>query len=238
MPVHDWSKVGTWLFHDFHTGWLIYLRDALNRGILPDGYHAYAEQRAELYSPDVLALTSRPKSPSAESHTVALAEPRAERRVVVQSKPIPGRLLSIRHTSDQRIVSVIEIVSRRNKDRMASVLEFADKVTGLIRSGIHVAVIDILPPGRHDPQGLHPVICDLLAEDQPADAPPEGRPLTLASYRADDATIAYLNYVKIGLALPEMPLFLNDGIFVNLPLESTYLTEYDGLPSMIRAELG
>ena len=30
MPIHDWTCVGAGTFHDFHQGWTIEIRNALN----------------------------------------------------------------------------------------------------------------------------------------------------------------------------------------------------------------
>ena len=35
MPIHDWSRVPSGLFHDFHQSWSIRIKDALNSGRLP-----------------------------------------------------------------------------------------------------------------------------------------------------------------------------------------------------------
>ena len=56
MPIHDWSKVIAGIFHDFHVGWIIELRIALNAGILPTGYYALAEQVTQPFGPGVLTL--------------------------------------------------------------------------------------------------------------------------------------------------------------------------------------
>jgi hypothetical protein len=37
MPIHDWTRVSFGTFHNFHQGWTITLRDALNAGRLPAG---------------------------------------------------------------------------------------------------------------------------------------------------------------------------------------------------------
>src|SRR5215475_14466095 len=49
MPIHDWSRVPSGLFHDFHQSWSIRIKDALNAGRLPDGVEALVEQRAGQY---------------------------------------------------------------------------------------------------------------------------------------------------------------------------------------------
>ena len=56
MPIHDWTKVGAGIFHDFHQTWIIEIKRALNAGLLPAGYYALAEQIAGGLGPDVLAL--------------------------------------------------------------------------------------------------------------------------------------------------------------------------------------
>ncbi len=55
MPVHDWSRVPSGLFHDFHQSWSIRIKDALNTGRLPNGVAALVEQRAVPKESDVLA---------------------------------------------------------------------------------------------------------------------------------------------------------------------------------------
>ena len=56
MPVHDWTRVEAGIFHDFHTVWTVALRNALNEGLLPQGYYALAEQHAGRAITDVLTL--------------------------------------------------------------------------------------------------------------------------------------------------------------------------------------
>ncbi len=58
MPIHDWTRVSFGTFHNFHQGWMIALRDALNAGRLPEGYFAMAEQVVGRPEADVVALES------------------------------------------------------------------------------------------------------------------------------------------------------------------------------------
>ena len=44
MPVHDWTRVDSGIFHDFHNAWTIELRNALNGGLLPSDFYALTEQ--------------------------------------------------------------------------------------------------------------------------------------------------------------------------------------------------
>ena len=56
MPIHDWTRMEPGDFHDFHQGWVIRIRDALNQGPLPPGYMAMAEQVTGGPIPDVVTL--------------------------------------------------------------------------------------------------------------------------------------------------------------------------------------
>src|SRR6266566_2476932 len=63
MPLHDWTRVPSGLFHDFHQSWSIRIKDALNAGRLPRGVAALVEQRAGPRESDVLAIETRSKGP-------------------------------------------------------------------------------------------------------------------------------------------------------------------------------
>lgn len=240
MPLHDWTKASPGMFPDFHSSWLTDLKRALNRGLLPAGYYAMAEQRTSLYGPDVLTLTEspRPAPLPAGGNGVAVVEPRTARRLVSHVLPTTGRALAIRHSGGNRVVAVIEVVSPANKDRPEHVGDFAGKVASLVRNGIHVVVADILPPGNHDPDGMHTAVWAGLDADPEAAPPPADQPYTFAGYRAADKPVAYLEYTGVGRPLPGVPLFLDGGAFVGVPLEETYMTNYAELPTNLKATLG
>jgi len=67
MPVHEWTKVDAGTFHDFHNGWIIHLKEALNGGLLPDGYYAMSEQYGGAVIADVMTLQAPlPPAPPVE----------------------------------------------------------------------------------------------------------------------------------------------------------------------------
>src|SRR5882762_1073313 len=75
MPVHDWTRASAGDFHDFHASWITHLKEALNEGLLPDGYYAQSEQHAGRTIADILTLSSRQGPPDdSTSGGVALAE--------------------------------------------------------------------------------------------------------------------------------------------------------------------
>ena len=96
-------------------------------------------------------------------------------------------------------------------------------------------IIDLLPPGRRDPHGIHAAIWDEIAGQEYI--PPAGKPLTLAAYETALTVRAYVRPVAVGDALPEMPLFLEPNGCVQVPLEATYQTAFAAMPRRWRRVL-
>jgi hypothetical protein len=154
----------------------------------------------------------------------ALAEQVATRR---------GRHLVIRRVTGHRVVALVEIGSPSNKDRKDHVRELAEKVVHSLKAGIGVLLLDLLPPGRHDPHGLHGAVWAYF--DRAAYEPPADGPLTLVSYAWDgEEPNAYVEPVAVGQPLIDMPLFLTADRYVNVPLEPTYRAAYSGMPEFWR----
>jgi hypothetical protein len=240
MAVHDWTRVEAGIFHDFHTAWIAEIRKALNNGVLPEGFYALAEQHAGRAIADVLTLHTSPASLEPlpldapfGGTAVAEAPPKVRRRETLDLKA-RRRTLAIRHVSGHRLIALLAIVSSANKDRAQSVEEFVNKAVGALNAGVHVTLIDVWPPGSCDPEGMHGVIHQRLDwSGERYDLPP-AEPLTLASYAAGLEVDVYLEHLAIGAALPAMPLFLSRDRYINVPLESTYLAAYAGMPGFWR----
>jgi hypothetical protein len=245
MPVHDWTRVDAGTFHAFHTLWIAEIMKALNAGLLPKGYYALAEQVATRMQVDLLTLrTPRPDLPRVGT-TGGVAAAEAPPRVRLRVRPDPqhkprrpthrGRHLVIRHLSGHHVVALVEIVSPSNKDRRAHVRELAEKVVRSLESGVHVLLIDLLPVTAHDPSGLHGAVWAYF-DTTPYEPPADG-PLTLASYAWDGSEAepqAFVEPVAVGQPLIDMPLFLTPQRYINVPLESTYLSAYRGMPEFWR----
>jgi len=196
MPIHDWTRVDAGLFHAFHQGWIIRLTDALNAGVLPADYFALPEQSIQGPIPDVLTLHDEEQIYVRKADRIAVRDQHGE------------------------IVAVVEIVSPGNKASTSALRTFAEKTSALIMQDIHLLVIDLFPPGKRDPQGIHKVIWDQIAEAD-FELPAEKR-LTLASYDAGPPPSAYVELIAVGDPLPDMPLFLKPRFYVPAPLEITY----------------
>ena len=144
--------------------------------------------------------------------------------------------IAIRHRLGE-LVSVIEIVSPGNKSSKNGLRSFVEKSVSLLEHGVHLLVIDLFPPSKRDPQGIHKAIWDEI-EEQEFTLPPD-KPLTLASYMAGSAsagiiTTAYVEPVGVGDVLPDMPVYIRNFGYVLVPLEATYTATFADCPSDMR----
>ncbi len=240
MPVHDWARVDANVFHHFHQRWTIAICDALNAGLLPPGYSALVEQHAGGLVPDVLALERRSRPVlSAELTAAVLAATPPQTSLVRQAKAVlaaRANRIVIRHRLGE-VVSILDIVSPGYKGGRAALRAFVEKAIDFLRQGIHLLIIDILPPTPRDPQGMHKAIWDEI-EEEPFELPP-GKPLTLAAYVAGDPltgteTTAYVEIIGVGDCFPDMPAYLAPGGYILVPLEATYQAAWATCPTDLR----
>ena len=147
--------------------------------------------------------------------------------------------VTVRHASGDRIVAMVEIVSPGNKSSRSAIRAFVEKAAALLEQRIHLLVVDVHPPGRRDPHGVHAEIWEEIAgAEYPGSA---DKPLTLAAYECDLSVRAYVVHVGVGDALADMPLFLAPGRAIEVPLEATYCAAFAEVPRrwqrvLIRAE--
>jgi hypothetical protein len=79
------------------------------------------------------------------------------------------------------VIALLDVVSPANKDRRRHVGQLARKVAGALGAGVHVLLVDLFPPGGHDPAGMHGEVAESLDEmAKPYDLPSE-EPLTFAA---------------------------------------------------------
>jgi hypothetical protein len=208
VPIHDWTRVDVGLFHAFHYRWISALCDGLNTGGLPNDYFALPEQRVPGPIPDVL------------NDEEAYAR-KANR-------------IGVRHR-DGELVAVIEIVSPGNKAGKAEFHSFVQEAVAFIAHGVHFLVIDLFPPTKRDPQGIHKAIWDEFVDED--FSLPSDTPLIVASYDAGPPRVAYVEPVAVGDVLPEIPLLLKPEFYVPAPLEATYRTSWDLFPAVLKPRL-
>jgi hypothetical protein len=213
MPIHDWSRVPSGLFHHFHQQWTVSICDALNSARLSKGYAALLEQSAAGVYPDL------PKT---------LFDSQATDEEIYAAK---ANRIAIHHPLGE-VIALIEIVSPGNKNSRHALRSFLQKTLGFLQQGIHLLIIDLYPPSRRDPQGIHKAIWDEI-RDEPFELPPD-KPLTLAAYSAGVPMKAFVEPVAVGDPLPDMAVFLDPDTYILAPLETTYLATWELCPEVFR----
>ena len=237
MPIHDWTRVRPNRFHDFHQKWTVAICNALNEGRLPRGYFAMVEQRTRGPEPDVVTLSlTPPPGPAPAGTAVELWPPKAQFVMTTEDAAYARKAnrVTIRHP-DGDVVAILEIVSPGNKNSKHALLAFTRKAVEFLQAGVNLLIVDLFPPGRRDPQGIHKAIWDRL-DDEPFTLPPD-KPLTLAAYAAGAEFVAYVEPVAVGDRLPDMPIFLTADRYVPCPLEETYQTAWQQFPAPLRQPL-
>jgi hypothetical protein len=236
--MHDWSRVQAGVYHNFHVLWLSAITNRLNAGLLPQGMIAMAEQVIGGPEPDVVTLQQQDVVFAEDGGVVAimtetLPKPKTEFVLPVETEHYAAKAnrIVVRHSLG-RVIAVVELVSPGNKDSRHALRSFVEKTVELLYDNINLLVIDPFPPGPRDPQGIHKAIWDEITDD-PFKLP-DDRKLTLAAYQAAPIKTAYVEPFSVGKALPDMPLFLHNDFYVNVPLEATYLDTWNALPQLLR----
>jgi Protein of unknown function (DUF4058) len=243
MPVHDWKPIDANVYHHFHQMWTMHICDALNEGILPEGYSALIDQRTPNVAPDVLALERRANSKGngkLTGGTVVAATPPKIQHVVQGKKTLlaeRANRLTIHHPIGE-IVCVMEIVSPGNKSSQSALAQFVSKSIAFLEKGVHLLVVDLFPPTKRDPQGIHKAIWDEIDDEEPFELP-GNQQFTLAAYVAGDSIAdipptAYVQPIGVGDVLPDMPAYLDLDHYVPVPLEATYMRTWEKCPKDLR----
>jgi hypothetical protein len=241
MPIHDWARVEAGIFHDFHHSWITELARALNHSLLPSDHYALVEHHAACVGPPVPRLQEdTDDSAWSELGTVGgvLTPPRLQ-PIAETDLPFYRRKQStivVRHVSGDRIVAMVEVVSPGNKASRNPLRAFVAKAAELLDKGVHLVILDLLPPGKRDSSGIHSEIWEEIAGAE--QALPADKPLTLASYESNNTSVrAFVVHAAVGDALTGMPLFLAPGQTVEVPLEATYQRAFAAMPQRWRRVL-
>ena len=232
MPIHDWSRVEPAQFHAFHHSWIEEIHRRLNTGGLPAGYYAAPEQSSGGYVADVLTL--RTGGPT-DGGGLAVAP---TTRLTASADPVHRRRpshVAVNHDSGDETVAVIELVSPGNKAGRDAFRAFVMKAADLVRQGVHLLVVDLFPPTRRDPNGMHAAIWKELTGKR--FVPPEGMARTAVSYRALVPATAYIEPMAVGEEVPDMPLFISPARHISVPLAATYQSAWQVFPPPWRALL-
>ena len=257
MPIHDWTRVDAGIFHHFHQRWIGAITDVLNQRLLPREYYALAEQHGASFTPAVLTLktsespkpdgddalppATRPSIDGGGDETatggVRVAEPRARVKAATDLEFYRRKqnVVAVRHVSGDHLVAIVEIVSKGNKSGRKAFDDFIHKSAEFLSHQVHLLILDLHPTTARDPQGIHGAIWDEVAGEEYFR--PTDKLLTLASYESGGRIRAFIEPVGVGDVLRDMPLFLEPGRYVEVPLEETYRLAFDSVPRRWRAML-
>jgi hypothetical protein len=221
MPLHDWTRVPSGLYHDFHQSWATELKRLMNRGILPDGFAAFVEQHSGPVSSDVLALQLHDAEPyRSDGNAAVLAPPKPFiRKTHAEIDAGRANRVAIKHYLG-RTVAAIELVSPGNKDSREAFREFLKKSREFLDAGVHLLIVDPFPPGPRDPHGIAKAVWEEFGDD---DFPmTRARDRTLVSFRRGFEVAVFYESVGIGDRMTAMPLYLMEDLFIYVPLQEAY----------------
>src|SRR5207244_1456621 len=92
------------------------------------------------------------------------------------------RTLVIRHSSGDRVIALVEIVSPGNKSKRPAIRSFVEKMIAALAQGYQLLIIDLQRPTSRDPQGMHGAIWEAICDE--SYTAPADKPLTVAAYTA------------------------------------------------------
>lgn len=224
MPLHDWTVDSGW--EGFHTLWITELLRWV-KPRLPAGYRAYlgttptmAIGPARVERPD-LHVRREPADDDAAAKTVESAESEQPEIEVAAATLDPQMAVFVER--DGWLVSALELVSPRNKDRPEARDTYARRYISYLMNGVHLLLIDVHPRPRRFS------FADRIAEDL---AIPNHQPLPAPmgiAYRVGDRAPdrgrflgMWRRPLTIGQPLPPIPLPIGLDAKVIVDLEPSY----------------
>jgi hypothetical protein len=179
-------------WQSFHAGWASTIAQRLNSTHLPPRFYAEPE------------VHFRPESP------IML---RGSASVLVHKESAAS--------TANTVVASVEWISEANKDRSGSRELFLLKCPNYLRSGVCVALVDVVTNRRSN------LLHALLERLAPETVQPELPPLYAATLRAETPerqprVESWFEPLALGEVLPSLPLWLTRELAVPLELEHTY----------------
>jgi hypothetical protein len=219
-------------WHGFHQTWAIMLAADLNRR-LPAGWFAEPNVQFQIEI-DVAAFeTFDSEATSAVSRNICVVldpwsppDPTAVREFPVWEDTVAVEIYA--PSRPRNLAGAIELVSPSNKDRPDSRSSFVTKCERYLRTGVGLAIVDIVTERHAD---LHELLMERFEPESVAGSEHE---LFACSYEPQTAgdrmrLKMWLSPLVIGDGLPTLPLQLLDGPNVPVDLNATYLESCQSL---------
>jgi hypothetical protein len=209
----------------FHARWASAIADGLNEQGLPE--HLFAEPTVQIGGQVQVDVATFDEGTGASSNGSVAAVPQTA-QVRTPTWVIPAvyadsfEVQVINTEGGPKLVAAIELVSPSNKDRPQTRRAFAVKCASYLFQGIPCIVMDVVTSRVAN---LHNEIMDLMQTANfrlPADAS-----LYATSYRpvrrdTREEIDAWYQALRIGEALPSLPLFLGGDLSLVMDFEASY----------------
>jgi hypothetical protein len=227
MPLHDWTERPGWdgVHHIWITELLRWVKPQL-----PTGYRAYIGTAptvaigAPLEKPDLgVRKWQEQTAPESANGTPPAGSTSAEQpdEEVAVSTLDPGTSLFVELHG--RLIAAVELISPRNKDRVAARTTYLNRYLGYLLEGVHLLLVDV----HRRPLGFS--LAEQIAAELKLTSPPCPPPLAV-SYRVGEPAptggrflAVWRRQLTIGQPLPKLPLAITLSQQVSIDLEQTYL---------------
>ena len=228
-PLH-----GPRRWEGFHHSWATFIAQQLNQETLPADY--FAESKISLgpeLEIDVATMELRSSDgKDLAKETAVWSPPRPKITAKVEFAHLDSyEVLVYQDLGGAELRAAIELVSPANKDRAGSRRTFAAKCAGYLKHGIGVMIVDVVTARSAN---LHKELFAVLeVKDRPRVwQSPTG--LYATAYRAvtvrkSPRVEVWPEVLKLGAALPEMPLWLSLDLCVPVRLEDSYIATCQSL---------
>jgi hypothetical protein len=228
MPLHDWTDRSGW--EGVHHLWITELLRWV-KPRLPEGYRAY------IGSAPLVAVGAPPERPDVsvrrwaeeqgQPPTVAAVAPGATETPLDEpdeeiAVPALDASTALYIERQGRLVSAIELVSPRNKDRPVARATYLARYVGYLLEGVHLLLVDV------HRRPLNFSFADAIAQELQVRQPPCPPPLAV-SYRVGEPAASggrilatWRRPLVVSQPLPVMVLPLTVETAIRIDLEHTY----------------
>lgn len=210
-----------------HSAWANAIAAHLNRGILPSDYYAIPQiKRGSQIEIDVATLRHEgsPASGRGDAGTAVWSPARPALSETVDFTDLDVfEVQVLRRLGGPQLRATVELISPANKDRPSNRHAFAVKCASYLNRGVSVVLVDVVTERSAN---MHAAILDVLRlSGVPAWEPPEH--LYAVAFRmilvsGRHQLEAWREPIRVGAALPVMPLWIDVDLSVPLDLESSY----------------
>jgi hypothetical protein len=212
----------------FHHAWATFIAQQLNQETLPPGYFAESEISVgpELEVDVATMQETASRNGGKQGGTAVWSPPRPKIAVQVDFARLDSYEVRVyQDLGGAELRAALELVSPSNKDREGSPRTFAAKCAGYLQHGISVVIVDVVTARTAN---LHAELFDVLDVKSQHSAWASATGLYVVAYRAvtvrkKPRVEAWPETLKLGEALPVVPLWLALDLCIPVRLEDSYL---------------